>query len=136
MRAVWGGAQATSPRACCPRQWRRKHASGWASCARSEGLASESSAAKGVAPTTFWTKRSTPLPAAPDPAASPVSSSRGLRSAPPCWRPSCTNKEACNAGVACSIFRVNRERFSKDSEHFLRAMLAEDSSLPRAVSQV
>ena len=29
-----------------------------------------------------------------------------LRRAPPCWRPSCDNAEACNAGVGCSVYAV------------------------------
>ena len=49
---------------------------------------------------------------------------RGLISAPPCWRPNCSDPATCNAGVKCSVYHQHVKQFGEGSEDFIRAMLA------------
>ena len=45
-------------------------------------------------------------------------------SAPPCWRPNCSDPATCNAGVKCSVYQQHVKQFGEGSEDFIRAMLA------------
>ena len=57
---------------------------------------------------------------------------RGQHTAPPCWRPSCTQRDTCNAGRECPVFQANATRYGSDTEAFLRAMLAEGPFPPQS----
>ena len=55
-----------------------------------------------------------------------------LRRAPPCWRPSCDNTEACNAGVDCSVYAQAVREHGEGSQAFGRALLAEGPFRPES----
>lgn len=57
---------------------------------------------------------------------------RGQHTAPPCWRPSCTERDTCNAGSECPVFQANLQRYGADTEDFLRAMLREGPFTPQS----
>jgi len=48
-----------------------------------------------------------------------------VRAQNPCWCPSCPNPDSCNAGAGCPVQARLEEQHGKDTERFLRAMLAE-----------
>ena len=49
---------------------------------------------------------------------------RGLISAPPCWRPNCSNPATRNAGVQCSVYQQHVKLLGEGSKDFIRAMRA------------
>ena len=57
---------------------------------------------------------------------------RGPHTAPPCWRPSCTQRDTCNGGRECPVFQASTKSYGSDTKDFLRAMLAEGPFAPHA----
>ena len=48
-----------------------------------------------------------------------------VRAQGPCWRPSCPSPDGCNAGADCPAHLRLQEMHGRDTEAYLRAMLAE-----------
>ncbi|CAL1152987.1 unnamed protein product, partial [Cladocopium goreaui] len=48
-----------------------------------------------------------------------------VRAQGPCWRPSCPSPDSCNAGAGCPVHLRLQEQHGRDTEQYLRAMLAE-----------
>ena len=48
-----------------------------------------------------------------------------VRAQGPCWRPSCPSPNSCNAGAGCPVHLRLQEQHGRDTEQYLRAMLAE-----------